>query len=370
MKVTRNERGVALAISIFALVVIGGLVAGAFFMGMQEQRVGRNTIRFQQALAAAEEGANREVANWDPTVINLIAVGDSVLINGNVTGAGGWYRGNIRRLNDELFLVRSEGFSADSVARQHVGMLVRLRPIELQVQAALKTQGSLKIGGSSQIDGHDHVPPGWTCPALDPSLPGIMIDDDDNITTSGCSSLSCVDGSVKVQEDPTMTPDSLTTFGDADFDDLKAFATKIITGGTRKIEPTLSGTDCNVGDPNNWGDPLNPTAVCGNYFPVIWVEGDLNINGVQGQGVLVVNGQLDVQGSFEFFGPVIVKHSLNTQGTGGHFNGGVIAANVNLDQNTVLGDAVISYSKCAVTKALNSSASAALMKERSWANLY
>jgi hypothetical protein len=91
---------------------------------------------------------------------------------------------------------------------------------------------------------------------------------------------------------------------------------------------------------------------------------------VQGQGVLIVDGNLDVQGGFDFFGPVIVRGALGTKGTGGHFNGGVIAANVNLEQNDVLGDAVINFSSCALIKALQGSAPGFLLRERSWANLY
>jgi len=80
--------------------------------------------------------------------------------------------------------------------------------------------------------------------------------------------------------------------------------------------------------------------------------------------VLVVDGDLDVQGGFEFYGPVIVKGRLSTQGTGGHFNGGLIAANINLDQNDVLGNAVIAV------RALQNTAAAAPLRSRSWANLY
>lgn len=80
--------------------------------------------------------------------------------------------------------------------------------------------------------------------------------------------------------------------------------------------------------------------------------------------MLVVDGDLDVQGGFEFYGPVIVKGRLSTQGTGGHFNGGLIAANINLDQNDVLGNAVIAV------RALQNTAAAAPLRSRSWANLY
>ncbi len=365
-----NQRGAALAVSVFALVVIGALVTGAFFMGVQEQRLGRNSIRFQQALAAAEEGANREVASWNAAVNNSLATGDSVAFTGTVTGAGGWYRGSIRRLNEQLFLVRSEGFSADSAARQHVGLLVRLRPLEFDISAALETAGKLVLGGSSEIDGHDHVPARWTCPPLKPSLAGIKIDDADNISTSGCEDFACVDGSVKVAEDPTVNPGSLARLGDASFEDLKRFATIIIHGGNRHIQPSGSAGVCDTADANNWGDPSDPSGSCGDYFPVVWSEGDLTINQNRGQGILIVNGDLDVRGGFEFYGPVIVRGAIKTGGTGGRFIGGVIAANVNLEQSDVLGNAAVTYSSCALSRALSASAAGAPIKERSWANLY
>ncbi|MDH4046051.1 MAG: hypothetical protein OEW06_16510, partial [Gemmatimonadota bacterium] len=312
------------------------------------------------------------VVNWDPSVYNAMAVGDSAVFGGTITGSG-WYRGSIRRLNDLLFLARSEGFSRDSNSRQQTGMLLRLRPVELDITAALKTQGQVKVGGSSFTDGNDNLPPGWTgCPALEPALPGIQLPDSSgsNFTTSGCGGLSCIAGNPKIEEDSTINDSTLTTFGDANFDDWEDLATKRITGGNRKIEPSVVGSQCNKADPNNLGSPLAPTGTCGGYFPITWVDGDLTVNGVQGQGVLLVNGDLDVQGGFEFYGPVIVKGRLSTQGTGGHFNGGVIAANVDLDQNTVLGNAVISFSSCALAKALQNSAPAAPLRSRSWANLY
>jgi hypothetical protein len=368
----QNTRGVALPMAIFALVVVGVLVGASFFIGRQEQAVGRNTVRLQQAFSAAEAGAQLQVANWDPSLFNTLEVDSQTTYAGALSGTG-WYRGSIRRLNTLLFLVTSEGFSRDSTARQRVGMLVRLRPVEINVAAALETQGQVRVGGSSQIDGNDNTPAGWVdCPPLGPPLPGIRLPDADDISTSGCGgeSLTCVDGDPKVEEDPNINDSTLTTYGDASFDDWKALATKVITGGTRKIEPSLTGGACNKADPNNWGSPLAPLLPCGSYFPIVWVEGNLNINGVQGQGVLLVNGDLDVQGGFEFYGPVLVKGTLNTQGTGGHFNGGVIAANVDLDQNDILGNAVVTYSSCAVTRALQNSAPGAPLRSRSWANLY
>jgi hypothetical protein len=243
--------------------------------------------------------------------------------------------------------------------------------VELDITAALRTQGDVTVGGSSYTDGNDNHPVGWTgCPGLEPPLPGIQLPDSSAITTSGCGGLSCVAGNPQVEEDSTINDSTLTTFGDATFDDWRDLATKRITGGTRRIEPSASGGECTQADPNNWGSPLDPTGSCGGYFPIVWVEGDLSINGVQGQGVLLVNGDLDVQGGFEFYGPVLVKGRLSTQGTGGHFQGGVIAANVALDQTSILGNAVINYSSCAIARALEFSAPAAPLRSRSWVNLY
>src|SRR5260370_6982419 len=67
-----NERGMALAVAIFALVVVGALVAGAFFAGTQEQRVGANSRRLTQSFGAAETGLNEIIRKWDPQIINRV----------------------------------------------------------------------------------------------------------------------------------------------------------------------------------------------------------------------------------------------------------------------------------------------------------
>ena len=56
-----NERGVALAVAVFALVVIGALVAGIFFAGRVEQQSGRNTFYAAQAAEAADAGLGEAI---------------------------------------------------------------------------------------------------------------------------------------------------------------------------------------------------------------------------------------------------------------------------------------------------------------------
>src|SRR3989442_15079938 len=85
-RILRDERGMALAVAIFAMVVGGALVAGAFFAGTQEQRVGENQRRVQTSFGVAEAGAQERVLSWDPATMNKrplycnCAGGDSVVI--------------------------------------------------------------------------------------------------------------------------------------------------------------------------------------------------------------------------------------------------------------------------------------------------
>src|ERR671925_1239061 len=107
----RNERGMALAVAIFALVVVGALVAGAFFAGTQEQRVGENQRRVQTSFGVAEAGAQERVITWAPAQMNKRALycncagGDSVVIGPNQLSAGGTgrYSGYSYKLGPNLF---------------------------------------------------------------------------------------------------------------------------------------------------------------------------------------------------------------------------------------------------------------------------
>ena len=64
-----NERGVALAMAIFALVIIGILVAGSFFAGRLEQQSGQNTLFAAQAAEAAEAGLSDALGTYNATTL-------------------------------------------------------------------------------------------------------------------------------------------------------------------------------------------------------------------------------------------------------------------------------------------------------------
>jgi hypothetical protein len=112
--------------------------------------------------------------------------------------------------------------------------------------------------------------------------------------------------------------------------------------------------------------------VCRSYFPIIHVTGNLKLTGGAGQGILLVDGNLSASGGINFYGPVIVKGALTVtgNGSGARFVGGVMAENVYLDDNKVAGNAVVSYSSCAINKALNGSATPMFDAQRGWIEMY
>jgi hypothetical protein len=381
-RVTRERAGFALAVAIFAIVVIGTLIGGVFFASTQQQRMARNQQLQANAMAAAEYGMNRTVAaDWRSGSWNTMAVGSVDSTSNSYTSHGATAHVRVTRIGNSsipLFLVASEGSAGTLLgarARRRTSQIVALQPFNINVRGALTTRGSTKIGGSSYIDGNDTPYAGWSCPAAGPSLPGIAIPDSTQISLSGCSNYSCVAGSPQVAND-SVAGDTSTYF---DFGNGVTWAMLTAQGkqvsGTwtaGSVAPVVVGGVCNTSSLGNWGDPnrASPAGACEDYFPILYSAGDLKITGGVGQGILLVDGNLSVQGGFQFYGPVIVRGDLDTQGTGGHFNGGVMAANVNLAQNTVLGNAVITYSSCILAKVLQASAIPSLMASRPWAELF
>ncbi len=375
---TGNERGMALAAAVFALVIIAALITGVFFAARQEMRIGENTLTAQRAFDAADAGVQNAISNWRGASWNLMAVNTTLPDSGTLPSGQGSWAGTVRRLNDNLFVLQMTGRDKYAQSTRTVGVLMKLRKLYLDIRGAVTTQNALTIGGSSQITGVNSNPTNWVgCPAATDSLPGIATADSSQITVQGGSINHYVQGDPAVLNDTTITDSTFLKFGDLTYNDLAAMATITFTSSLSAaniIYPVGTATTCNAAVQTNWGDPdpaISPyVAGCVNYFPFIHVMGDLTAQNGKGQGILLVDGNVYVQGNFEFFGPVIVRGTLTTQGNGNHFSGGVMAANINLSTNTVLGNAEVSYSSCAVARALTMNATGRRLGQRSWLDLF
>ncbi len=400
-QVLKNERGMALAIAIVALVIVGALIAGALFSGTQEQRVAENVRRVQASFGVAEEGVYDIIRTWDSTTAGVrnqqtyaalypypaaAPSKDSVrMVRKTAKSKTGSYSGSLFKLNDELYLLDVSAQDTMSLAGrirgggagQRLGLLARIRPVSIDTRAAVTSGGDNVVVGSASIDGNDHPPTGWAgCPPLDSAKAGIRTQSSGTVSTSGHPSIN---GNPPVLKDPTLADSSFTHYGDVTYADLAASANITLPAQnfSSSIGPVTVGTACDYSVQTNWGSPTTPTGPCGSYFPIVRITGDgAVINGQEGQGVLLVDGGLSVQGGFQFFGIVIVKGSLKTSGGGGtpaHFWGTVMVqdtAQFTDTTNNLSGAANLLYSKCAIIKALNKTGVGSMMRSRGWVQLY
>jgi hypothetical protein len=125
-----DRRGMALAAAVFALAVMGGLIAGNFAAGLLEQQSGRNTLFVLQAAEAAE-GAIQEALLLAPaSALADLPVGGPAYSLGSASFGGVMVQREIVRLTERLFLIRARASRADvagtPLATRTLGLLVKL----------------------------------------------------------------------------------------------------------------------------------------------------------------------------------------------------------------------------------------------------
>src|SRR4029079_8696030 len=116
------------------------------------------------------------------------------------------------------------------------------------------------------------------------------------------------------------------------------------------IAPVGTATTCDGSVSTNWGEPNRPGAVvgCQGYYPIIYSASSLHLNGDgYGQGILLVNGDLEINGKFEFYGLIIVRDDLVKSNGTAKIQGAVFAANLSLSDplSWLTGNQDVFYSK-------------------------
>jgi len=295
----------------------------------------------------------------------------------------------VYRLNQEQYLIDITGQDSTSLrggaallrrgggGRERIGLLARIKPLVIDIRASLTSGRGDALSGNAAISGYDHVPPNWTtCNPLDSvanGKAGIRTDTSQAVSAGGTSTIV---GQPPVIKDPNITDTTFSKYGDVNYAQLAARATWTLPGQnfSSDIHPVETNGQCDRTVSTNWGDGENPAGKCASYFPIVHILGSASINGVQGQGILLVDGSLDVQGGFQWFGITIVRGTLKTAGGGNadaHFWGATMVQDSTVvGNNQLTGHANILYSKCAVIKALDQTGVVALMRSRGWVQLY
>lgn len=371
-----SEQGFALPVTIFVLAMGLMLIAGGTFLARQEMRIGVAHEYGTEAFYLAERGLATVMANWNAQAYSNLGTWADTTVE--ATLSSGIVQTRITRVGSRLYLLEStssvtKGGAMLSGATRQAGMVVRLFTAEMEPPAALTTRGSTRVGGNAEVHGEDEVPAGWGSYCLDPleHKPGILIDDATQVTTQGQGEIT---GLPAVQEDTTIADSTFTQFGEMDWDELTALADISLPGGAvLSTGPVEVGSECDTSVLTNWGDPLNPEAPCGKHFPIIHIQGSGRIQGGGvGQGVLLVDNDLDLRGDFVFYGIIIVQGSFDTQGSGNRVYGGVMAGNADLEDPFLVGGSVIRNSTCAVSRAVLNNSSLVRprpLAERNWVDL-
>lgn len=372
-----NREGMALAMAMFAIVVIGALIAGAFFASTQDFRIGRNSLIAQRAFTAAEYGLNKTMSGWDQTLNIKFAVGKDTTFTYNV-GDGSTSTVRATRINDYTYWFVSEGTSGAGTSqevRRRTSMVMRMAYPAVKYGGALTLAGGGTIKGSSQVYGTNVNPTGWDC-ANYPGRDTTAVAYGPNSTLTVQKSSNAI-GSPATYADPNAGTDgTYVKYGDETWATLVNNADVKLNGDPGTVLPTLNANGaCNTSSPTNWGEPLrDATAVkaCQTYMPIIYVSTDVHLNQGRGQGVLLVDGSLYVNGTFDWYGLIIVRDQFTKSNGSANIVGAAMARNASISATTndILGNVTFQYSKCAVEMALRGSARLVPARQRAWAEMW
>ncbi len=355
-----SRGGFALAATIFALVVLGVLATGGFYLARQETRIGVASERATTAFYLAEEGMNQVMSEWRASSYSSLPYWGTTTVSDS-TANGTWIV-NITRMTDNLFFLGAragniQGSSVYGTTGRMLGVVARLSTADLMPEAALTTRGKTNIRGTAEVHGEDKVPPAWSDYCNDPlkNLPGVLTNKKSDVGYAGTGSLT---GNPPIVEaDPPLDDKYFQQFGDLSWEDLVNRADIRLPGGninTTQPDSTADGVCLSgQGYPTNWGNPLNPDGACGDYFPIIYVNGTALIqSGGVGQGILLIEADADIRGNFVFHGIIIVQGNFQTEGSGNRVYGGVMASNAEFLLQKLVGSSVVEYSGCAASRAI------------------
>lgn len=356
----RDTRGIALPVALFALVVIGTLVGGVFFTARLELRGGESSLAASRASEAAQAGLMVGVPN-------ALAIAGSAANGATVSGArtqigtsGSFYTVTVTKLNNYIFLVRSlgeyEGRSGVTVAERTMAQLVKRYMPELDINSGAIVSGAVTVQGAVTLKGDDGVPTSWTGCVPGATQPAIR--SDSTVTVQGGGP----NVTPSVSSNDTTVPNMARVL-DTLFMQLASQANITFTsnpGSAAPVDTTIGATTrCNTSRNTNWGDLVHTgsTTQCSNYYPLVYLNpggpgNQISLNGGSGQGILLVNGDLKMNGNFKYAGLILVRGTYQTGGGTMDLTGSMLSSLVDTDPNKWNGSLTVQYSSCAVNNAL------------------
>ncbi len=368
--------GFVLPMAMFILLVLTVLALGAYFIANQEVLMGTATKNAELAFYVAESGAVEVMSDWDGGAYNAMNAFDTLSESGTFTD--GTYTLTVTRMSGNMYMIDATSFiTAGGLLRQganrRLGYIVRtVAPDFDPPTGAFTTLGVMSISSTSIVTGADDVPSELTgvCLLSDGTTEEGIVSADTSLITLGDPG-SALGDPAKYQSSSLDTT-FFTDMGGLSWTEATALATHSITGGSITTAPDTTAVGiCTQTTTTNWGNPTNPTGACGLYFPIIHVTGDVRLgSGSVGQGILLVEGDLTILGGFTFYGYIVVQDKFDSTGTNSIY-GAVMSKNESSARQSIGGTTLITYSKCALHRAIGYSAAGLgyPIRGRAWIDL-
>ncbi|UCC73235.1 MAG: hypothetical protein JSV86_01330 [Gemmatimonadota bacterium] len=330
----RHNGGFALAMAIFALVLLAAVVAGGYYSASQEFQIGRGMRSLTASFYAGEAGIREVLHEWDPDVYFALDPGDTLIFSPVNFEGGGSYTARVVRVGraaDSLkryFYIEAVGRPpGPSLGERRQAMVVRARYPKLCCQAAVTVGGEEMdfTGGKNEIvSGFNHNPTGGYGPWPDSVCAGVSTVDtvgaiidsdvsiDDPTRVEGSPAAYIVDSSLQENVFPA-------NIGDLSYAEIVAEADftfsppdSLIVYGS-DLDPRIVNGKCDRSYQYNWGAPMSPSHPCFKFFPIIHVNGHLKIKSATVQGIFVVEGALDLDDA-RLYGIALARDDLILRG--------------------------------------------------------
>lgn len=321
----RNRRGLALLWTLATLILLSILATGAFHMALGDARRANDAQRATAVDQAANAAVYQLAALWPGTDLDSVPIGDTLPAATRTLGTVTTVTRALRS-STTTWWVTGTAFSPDSTSHEstlrRVALAARLVPPTLPTDAVLTARDSVEVIGSGEVAGRDTVAGalGAGCTA-GAAAAGIATPDSTHLIKGN------VTGAPPVWQHPSIGSSALyLSFGSESWADLTMRAQIVLPGGTTLTPaPSVSAGVCNRVTPGNWGDPLGG-GPCARWAPLIWVRGDVTLNGGAAQGLLLVDGTVTIAGGAEFHGVIAARNDLRSGAGGGVVLGAVLVA--------------------------------------------
>lgn len=300
------RRGVALALVVALLVALSLLAQGALHLARREATVARAATRSALDRVEGRAALRRAEAAVD-SLVGPVGGVDTLPAPGV-----GW-SASVRRLGPEsgLLTVQStRGVGVDLPVRRVAYALVwgldpvaragRLRGVALVGGDVTAPPGTISTDRLYGVGSEGRI----LCAPLEPGLDSLRaaVPPPPPVAPLGAG--------------PPFEPPASAevALGALAVDSLSARLPVRVAASTVSPAPVLDGARCDRAAADNWGSPTDRFGPCGAHTVARVVDGDLTVDGGEGQGVLVVRGDLVLRGGATFAGAAVVEGSLGVSG--------------------------------------------------------